>query len=195
MKARKSYESNEFVSHNITLNPEDYLIEGKKIGNNLRDIDKDFLGLLKEECKNAFMPIDVPVPRGPIFVFGEYFLRKFYTVFDRDRNLIGFSIANHNINNEKRQENFIIKTPYDDVDSEEINLPRENELKSSNKIDNKNDNEFNNLINDKISIEINKGNFNNFIEEKIDELESNNFDFTSIEKRENGFFGNDLHLE
>ena len=42
------------------------------------------------------MPIDVPHPRGPIFVFGEYFLRKFYTVFDRDRNLMGFSVANHN---------------------------------------------------------------------------------------------------
>jgi hypothetical protein len=57
------------------------------------------------------MPIDVPAPRGPIFVFGEYFLRKFYTVFDRDEKVIGISLANHTHNSS------FVSTPYDIVDS------------------------------------------------------------------------------
>jgi len=70
----------------------------------------------EDECYPAFMAIDVPPPRGPIFVFGEYFLRKYYTVFDRDNNVIGLSVANHlgNLNNKKLN----IETPYDDYHGE-----------------------------------------------------------------------------
>jgi len=59
------------------------------------------------------MAIDVPAPRGPIFVFGDYFLRKFYTVFDRDQKVVGISRANHekDINTESNMKNIV--TPYD----------------------------------------------------------------------------------
>jgi hypothetical protein len=40
----------------------------------------------------------VPAPRGPIFVLGDTFMKKFYTVFDRDNNKIGFALANKNPN-------------------------------------------------------------------------------------------------
>lgn len=100
------------------LKPEDYIIEGRKIKNNL-DIqgDKDFSDFFnsKEECQPAFMPIDVPPPRGPLFVFGEYFLRKFYTVFDRDESVLGFSIANQSSDVSTIQS---IVTPYDDSQDE-----------------------------------------------------------------------------
>lgn len=100
------------------LKPEDYIIEGRKIKNNL-DIqgDKDFSDFFnsKEECQPAFMPIDVPPPRGPLFVFGEYFLRKFYTVFDRDESVLGFSIANQS-NDVSTIESIV--TPYDDSKDE-----------------------------------------------------------------------------
>lgn len=35
------------------------------------------------ECSPAFMRIDIPKEHGPGMVFGEVFLRNYYTVFDR----------------------------------------------------------------------------------------------------------------
>lgn len=39
------------------------------------------------------MTLDVPEPKGPLFVFGDIVLRKLYTVFDRDANKIGIAKA------------------------------------------------------------------------------------------------------
>lgn len=80
----------------------------------------DLLGFdsSKEDCQAAFMPMDVPAPRGPLFVFGEYFLRKFYTVFDRDQNVLGFSIANHDSSFNTNDLN--IKTVYDKSETKNI---------------------------------------------------------------------------
>lgn len=47
-------------------------------------------------CMPAFMVINVPQPRGPILILGDTFLKKFYTVFDRDAMQIGFALANKN---------------------------------------------------------------------------------------------------
>jgi hypothetical protein len=110
LTVRKSYQDKETKKLEIKLSPEDYIIEGNKIKKNINDSDS--LNMFNQECQPAFMPIDVPAPRGPIFVFGEYFLRKFYTVFDRDEKVLGIAPANHT-----NDQSGLINTPYDKVDT------------------------------------------------------------------------------
>lgn len=184
-----NYNSNELKEYEINLSPEDYIIEGKNIKNNIKDIDKDFLGLLKEECQLAFMPIDVPPPRGPLFVFGEYFLRKFYTVFDRDRKLVGFSLANHMNSNNQIQDDVLIQTPYDDVDTDEITVPRKNNFEKN---EDKNNLKFKNNKQIFLDFSIEKDNDYSLKEDNIEAFEKFN---KNMMNNNNGINPFDLHLD
>lgn len=49
----------------------------------------------KLSCSAYIMPMDVPAPHGPAWILGEIFMQKYYTVFDRDGDRIGFAKAKH----------------------------------------------------------------------------------------------------
>jgi len=48
-------------------------------------------------CYLQLIAIDVPPPRGPIWLLGEPFLRRYYTVYDRPTLQLGFAVARHEV--------------------------------------------------------------------------------------------------
>lgn len=49
----------------------------------------------EDSCSISMMDLDVPPPKGPLFVFGIPFLQKFYTVYDHANDKVGFAAAKH----------------------------------------------------------------------------------------------------
>lgn len=66
-------------------------------GNILNLEPKDYIDTSGSFCDVSLMPLDVPPPKGPLFVFGVPFLQKFYTVYvdDNGKRKIGFGVARH----------------------------------------------------------------------------------------------------
>merc|ERR1719414_670013 len=56
---------------------------------------QDYVDKGSEGCEVSLMPLDVPPPNGPLFIFGDPFLRKFYTAYDRANAQVGFAAARH----------------------------------------------------------------------------------------------------
>jgi len=46
-------------------------------------------------CSVTLMNLDVPPPKGPLFIFGIPFLQKYYTVYDHLNSRVGFAVAKH----------------------------------------------------------------------------------------------------
>jgi len=76
--------------HALNLSPEDYVDKGP------------------DGCEVSLMPLDVPPPNGPLFIFGDPFLRKYYTAYDRQGGRVGFAVARHRGMAEGRAEALLV---------------------------------------------------------------------------------------
>eukprot|EP00747_Dinoflagellata_sp_TGD_P101953 gnl/TRDRNA2_/TRDRNA2_168513_c0_seq5.p1 gnl/TRDRNA2_/TRDRNA2_168513_c0~~gnl/TRDRNA2_/TRDRNA2_168513_c0_seq5.p1 ORF type:complete len:588 (+),score=157.98 gnl/TRDRNA2_/TRDRNA2_168513_c0_seq5:86-1849(+) len=67
---------------------------GDKVLNLLPD---DYMDKSASECSLSLMSLDVPPPKGPLFIFGDPFLRRFVTIFDNGNAggpRVGFAVSN-----------------------------------------------------------------------------------------------------
>ena len=59
----------------FTIGPEDYILN------------------VQGSCLSSFTGLDIPAPMGPIWIVGDVFLRKYYTIYDLGKNAVGFAKA------------------------------------------------------------------------------------------------------
>jgi len=92
----------------VIINPNEYTIDCSKISS-LPDLDieiagktytltgADYVDKVSQGgatiCLFGMVAIDIPAPRGPLWIMGDVFLRKFYTVFDMGNERLGFATA------------------------------------------------------------------------------------------------------
>lgn len=86
------------------LNPSEYTIDCNKIpslpvlkvviGNATFELaPQDYVINAGLTCLFGMTGIDVPAPRGPLWIMGDIFMRKYYTVFDFGQQRVGFAVA------------------------------------------------------------------------------------------------------
>jgi hypothetical protein len=69
---------------------------GFVIGENIMNLKpQDYVDKGPDGCEVSLMPLDVPPPNGPLFIFGDPFLRKYYTAYDQANRKVGFAAARH----------------------------------------------------------------------------------------------------
>jgi hypothetical protein len=69
---------------------------GFKIGNKVLNLDpEDYMDKGNGGCDFSLMALDVPPPKGPLFIFGDPFLRRFVTIYDKNGPRVGFAVAKH----------------------------------------------------------------------------------------------------
>jgi len=59
----------------------------------------DYIKRTEDSCIHQLQALDIPPPKGPIILLGDPFLRRYYTIYDRDSLQVGISLAIHNDEN------------------------------------------------------------------------------------------------
>merc|ERR1719277_1543462 len=69
---------------------------GFQIGDTVLNLrPDDYMDKSSSGCSFSLMALDVPPPKGPVFIFGDPFLRRFVTIYDRNKPAVGFAVAKH----------------------------------------------------------------------------------------------------
>jgi hypothetical protein len=69
---------------------------GFKVNNKVLNLSpEDYMDKSAGDCSFSVMSLDVPPPKGPLFIFGDPFLRRFVTIYDRNGPRVGFAVAKH----------------------------------------------------------------------------------------------------
>jgi len=51
----------------------------------------DYILNVQGSCISSFTGLDIPAPMGPIWIIGDVFLRRYFTVYDLEKNAVGFA--------------------------------------------------------------------------------------------------------
>eukprot|EP00930_Biecheleria_cincta_P045337 TRINITY_DN31257_c0_g1_i1.p1 TRINITY_DN31257_c0_g1~~TRINITY_DN31257_c0_g1_i1.p1 ORF type:complete len:636 (+),score=122.36 TRINITY_DN31257_c0_g1_i1:103-2010(+) len=89
---------------------------GFRLGNKILNLaPEDYMDRDANGCSFSLMPLDVPPPRGPLFIFGDPFLRRFVTIYDKSGPSVGFAVAK---SGSADPSSFIVTSSYEVGESE-----------------------------------------------------------------------------
>lgn len=69
---------------------------GFGLGGYVMNLDlTDFVTKTPDGCYHQFLGLDIPPPKGPLMLLGQPFLKRYYTVYDRESLSVGVGFADH----------------------------------------------------------------------------------------------------
>lgn len=84
---------------------------------------KDYATKEGGTCSLQIVPLDVPPPRGPVYIFGDPLLQKYYTIYDYTNQQVGFAEAQHGVQAAGSSADVSFKRPDGSVDTATIAFP------------------------------------------------------------------------